>query len=79
LLSGLWSAGFTTHRDIILGLGAGFAVYLLVRSGNFVFLATPAANIDILNPYSAAAVGLLAGLFSGRALKALGGMVGDQK
>jgi len=42
-------------------------------------LATPAANIDILNPYSAAAVGLLAGLFSGRALKALGGMVGDQK
>jgi len=55
----------------------GFAVYLLLRSGNFVFLATP-ANIDILNPFAAAAVGLLVGLFSDRVLKMFDGLVGTK-
>ena len=75
LLAGIRKEGFTTHVDFILGLGAGYAVYLLVRSGNFVFLAAPSANIDILNPYSAAAVGMLAGLFSERAFKLLDGAI----
>ncbi len=79
LVAGLRKAGFTTIRDLILGLGAGFAVYLLVRSGNFVFLASPAANIDILNPYSAAAVGMLVGLFSDRAFKAIDGAIRSEK
>jgi len=75
LVSGMRSAGFTTIRDLILGLGTGFAVYLILRSGNFVFLTGP-SNIDILNPYSAAAIGMIAGLFSERLLRVVDGFVG---
>lgn len=71
LLSGLQSKGVTTLRDFAAGLGAGFAVYMLLRGGNFVFF-IKAANVDALNPFSAAAAGLLVGLFTERALKSLG-------
>ncbi|CAN5855861.1 hypothetical protein BH11PSE3_BH11PSE3_32590 [soil metagenome] len=77
LIAGLRTAGFTTVRDLTIGLGVGFAVYLLLRSGNFVFLATP-ASIDILNPFAAAAVGLLVGLFSDRVLKMLDNFIGTK-
>lgn len=77
LIAGLRTAGFTAVRDLTIGLGVGFAVYLLLRSGNFVFLATP-ASIDILNPFAAAAMGLLVGLFSDRVLKLLDGFIGTK-
>jgi hypothetical protein len=38
----------------------------LLRSGNFVSLATP-VNVDILNPFSAGAVGMMVGLFCDKA------------
>lgn len=77
LIAGLRTAGFTAVRDLTIGLGVGFAVYLLLRSGNFVSLASP-ANIDILNPFAAAAMGLLVGLFSDRVLRLLDGLVGTK-
>lgn len=75
LIGGLRAAGITTLRDLTLGLGAGFAVYLLLRSGNFASL-TGSANIDILNPFSAGAVGMLVGLFSERVFRLVDGLVG---
>ena len=48
LLAGLRTAGFTTLRDLALGLGAGYAVYLLLRGGHFAFFAT-AATLDVLS------------------------------
>jgi hypothetical protein len=75
LIAGLRVAGFTTVRDIALGLGAGFVVYILVRSGNFVFLTGDAAHVDILNPFTTGAVGFLVGLFKDRAFGLLDGVV----
>lgn len=75
LIAGLRVAGFTTGRDIALGLGAGFVVYILVRSGNFVFLTGDAAHVDILNPFTTGAVGFLVGLFKDRAFGLLDGAV----
>lgn len=71
LIAGLRTASFSTHRDVALGLGAGFAVYILLRGGNFVFF-TGGTSIDILNPFTAAAVGLLVGLFNEKAFGLLG-------
>jgi hypothetical protein len=75
LIAGLRVAGFTTVRDIALGLGAGFVVYILVRSGNFVFLTGDASHVDILNPFTTGAVGFLVGLFKDRAFGLLDGVV----
>ena len=66
LLAGLRSAGFTTLRDLALGLGAGYAVYLLLRGGHFVFF-TSGTNVDVLNPFTAGAASLLVGLYCERA------------
>jgi hypothetical protein len=75
LIAGLRVAGFTTVRDVALGLGAGFVVYILVRSGNFVFLTGDATHVDILNPFTTGAVGFLVGLFKDRAFGLLDGVV----
>lgn len=75
LIAGLRTAGITTLRDLALGLGAGFAVYLLLRGGNVVFFAPGAGQIDILNPFTAAAAGFLVGLFSDKAFRMLDGVV----
>jgi hypothetical protein len=77
LIGGLRATGFTTIRDLTLGLGAGFAVYLVLRSGNFASL-TGSANIDILNPFSAGAVGMAVGLFSERVFRLVDGLVGSR-
>ena len=71
LIAGLRTVGITTHRDLALGIGAGFAIYLLLRGGNFVFF-TGSVGTDILNPFTAAAVGLLVGLFNDKAFALLG-------
>lgn len=76
VIAGLRTAGFTTHRDLALGVGAGFAIYLLLRGGNFVFF-TSSAAVDILNPFTAATVGLLVGLFNDRAFALLGKAMPD--
>ena len=73
-IAGLRIDGFTCLRDLALGLGAGFAVYILLRGGNFVFFTGP-ATIDILNPFTAATVGLLVGLFKDRAFGLIDGVV----
>lgn len=78
LIGGLRAAGITTLKDLALGLGAGFAVYLLLRSGSFVSLTAP-VNVDILNPFSAAAVGMLVGLFSDKAFKLIDSLFGAVK
>ena len=75
LIGGLRVAGITTLKDLTLGLGAGFGVYLLLRSGNFVSL-TNSVNVDILNPFSAGAVGMLVGLFSDKAFRLVDGLFG---
>ena len=75
LIAGLRVAGFTTVRDIALGLGAGFVVYILVRSGNFVFLTGDASHVDILNPFTTGSVGFLVGLFKDRAFGLLDNVV----
>lgn len=77
LIGGLRVAGITTLKDLALGLGAGFAVYMLLRSGNFVSLATP-VNVDILNPFSAGAVGMMVGLFSDKAFSLVDGVFGSK-
>lgn len=79
LIAGLRSVGFSTHYDLTIGIGAGFAVYLIIRSGNFAFLSVPVTNIDILNPYSAAAVGMLVGLFGERVFRSLDGVLRRDK
>ena len=76
LIAGLRSTGITTLRDVTLGLGAGFAVYILMRGGNFVFVSgAGAAPIDVLNPFTAGAVGFLVGLFNDRVFGLLDGVV----
>jgi hypothetical protein len=75
LIAGLRVDGITAIGDIALGLGAGFAVYILMRSGNFVFLTGDASHIDILNPFTAGAVGFLVGLFKDRVFGLLDGVV----
>lgn len=70
LLAGMRTKGVTTISDFAIGIGAGFAVYMLLRGGNLVFF-TNATKVDALNPFSAAAAGLLVGLFSKRALEAI--------
>lgn len=76
LTAGLRSAGITTIRDVALGLGAGFAVYIVMRSGNFVFLAVPeTTHVDILNPFTTGAVGFFAGLFNDRAFALMDAIV----
>jgi hypothetical protein len=76
LIAGLRTAGITTHRDLALGIGAGFAIFLLLRGGNFVFF-TGSVGTDILNPFTAAAVGLLVGLFNDKAFALLGKAMPD--
>lgn len=75
LIAGLRIDGITTLRDIALGLGAGFAVYILMRSGTFVFVTGDSPQIDIMNPFTAGAVGFLVGLFKDRAFGLLDGVV----
>lgn len=77
LIGGLRVAGITTLKDLALGLGAGFAVYMLLRGGNFVSLPTP-ANVDILNPFSAGAVGMMVGLFSDKAFALVDSVFGPK-
>jgi hypothetical protein len=77
LIGGLRVAGITTLKDLALGLGAGFAVYMLLRSGSFVSLATP-LNVDILNPFSAGAVGMMVGLFSDKAFTLVDSVFGSK-
>ena len=57
-------------RQLAVGIGAGFAVYVLLRGGNFVFF-SGASVMDVLNPFSAAAAGFLVGLYSERVFKFL--------
>jgi hypothetical protein len=57
-------------RQLAMGIGAGFAVYVLLRGGNFVFF-SGASVMDVLNPFSAAAAGFLVGLYSERVFKFL--------
>jgi len=57
-------------RQLAVGIGAGFAVYVLLRGGNFVFFSSTSV-IDVLNPFSAAAAGFLVGLYSERVFKFL--------
>jgi len=75
LIAGLRIDGITTLRDIALGLGAGFAVYILMRSGTFVFVTGDSPQVDIMNPFTAGAVGFLVGLFKDRAFGLLDGVV----
>ena len=64
-------------RDLALGVGAGFGVYLLLRGGNLVFF-THSASIDVLNPFSAAAAaaGFIVGLLKERVFNSFEGVVG---
>ena len=75
LLAGLRTTGFTTLRDLALGLGAGYAVYLLLRGGHFAFFTT-SASMDVLNPFTAGGAGLLVGLFSERVFAMLSAALG---
>lgn len=78
LIAALRNAGNAAHpqglvpsvRQLAMGIGAGFAVYVLLRGGNFVFF-SGASVMDVLNPFSAAAAGFLVGLYSERVFKFL--------
>ena len=59
------------HRNIPLGLSAGFVVYLGVKGGKFVFLMQMQEGYFPMNPYGCAFAGLLAGLFTEKAYQLL--------
>ncbi len=78
LIGGLRVAGVTTLKDLALGLGAGFAVYTCCcEAVTSVSLATP-VNVDILNPFSAGAVGMMVGLFSDKAFALVDSVFGPK-
>jgi len=85
LVAGLRTTGLTTLRDVAIGCALGFAVYLLIKGGHFVFFTGtttpspadgPVVN-DNLNPYSAALAGFLVGLFKDQAVGLFGGVFAD--
>jgi len=77
LVVGLRTAGCTTHRDLALGLVAGFAAYLFLRGGKYVFTVH---GIDeaAANPFSVALVAFIVGLYTDKAYAALDKLVGDR-
>lgn len=85
LVAGLKTSGFTTLKDVAIGCALGFAVYLLIKGGHFVFFIGtttgspvdgPVIN-DNLNPYSAALAGFLVGLFKDQAVGLFGGVFSE--
>lgn len=85
LVAGLRTTGFSTLRDVAVGCALGFAVYLLIKGGHFVFFTGtttpspvdgPVMN-DNLNPFSTALAGFLVGLFKDQAVGLFGGVFSD--
>jgi hypothetical protein len=85
LVAGLRTTGFSTLRDVAIGCALGFAVYLLIKGGHFVFFTgtnTPSSVEgrlvnDNLNPFSAALAGFLVGLFKDQAVGLFGGVFSE--
>jgi hypothetical protein len=71
-LIGALIGGIRTPRELrgssaMLGMAAAFVAFLAIRGGKAVLVAEAAGQQPLLNPYSFAFLGLLAGLFTDRA------------
>ncbi len=58
-------------RDLLLGLAAGFIIFLVIRGAKNVFLINSEGTSYLLNPYSIALMGLVAGIYTDRAFRLL--------
>ena len=75
LIAGLRNPSQLRFRSAVLGLAAGFVAFLTIRGGKAILLAESAGDVPLLNPYSLALVGLLAGLFTERGYELLSEVV----
>ncbi len=69
--------GRVPYRELFLGFGAGFIVFLAIKGGKFLFIVSAIGATAPLNPYGGAFAGLLAGMFTKRAYELLSMLVED--
>jgi hypothetical protein len=77
LIAGFRTAAGTIHRDVPLGIAAGFVVYLAIKGGKFVFLLQTQDTSFAMNPYGCVFAGLLAGLFTEKAYELLTALIDE--
>ncbi|MFV0385745.1 hypothetical protein [Paracoccus sp. (in: a-proteobacteria)] len=75
LFAGLHRPGDDLFFRIVKGFIAGFVALLVIKGGTLLFTVDPELALDNSNPFSAAFLGVVAGLFTDRAFDALEGVV----